>query len=928
MTWGQQGNLCMFVFFDAIKSFRVTSQWPSRLTATMILAVMLLSNTSSAFAYDANECAGSRFNSDLVCTAGDVSITGIAVAPGTPTACIGGTTFTADLDITVNFATPDRWDIGIFLSNDGNDQQLLPANGGANTCSVGILPNSSPFFDLDPNGGLDTCGDGNGTISGGTGAGVVRLYDVPVSCQAIADSGGGLYIPFVVSWDNQSSPSGADCTSILDPVPNTKSKCNAPNVSNPVEVLYGTVDAIVLPEITKTNGITAVNPGDILAYTVVITNTTGQPLSGAVFTDPDTANLTVTSVTCSAAGGATCPTTTIAAMQVTGITIPDMPEDSAVTFTIGATVANPVSPSHANTIINTANVTVQSEINSATDTDDINGAVFSDLSTSTKTVIDLNGGEADPGDVLRYTITLIETAGLAVTGASVTDDIPPYVNNFTVVSTPTGATDSSTGAGTGSNNTGYLDITGINISANGSETIVFDVTVATGTPAGTTIDNFATVNNPGGPGGTPSAPTVTVSPSAIPKTGNKKLYLYSTSPNTLSRNLPAGTPTNVTLNNSWTTWAGTSPVPLQQDNTVQSAYATLFLSADSNQDRKVEARMYCSSNPAAYATSGIYNLGTIPGTPTPYTFNLTTLQGGFAYPATCTAGNHWILRVDSHDNKNTTVYAVSGTENSRLNLDSSNIIYVENLDFYDAAYPGGATITSTTPNTTIYIRSTISDPFGSFDIDSALIDIRDPNGTSMVTADAMTEIPSLETAATKTYEYAYLVPVFPVNGHWSVTVTANEGKEGTVTDDRISAFSVVTPPNLTMVKSANGTTDADPGDVISYTLTITNSGAGLAFNVVVTDAMSPYTALALDPYSNGTPFSLGGDSGLSIQSIDYANGTDGGGNPTFGYTPISGGGDAPNGYDGNITHWQTTMDPADSVDATKQFTLDYQTIVK
>jgi uncharacterized repeat protein (TIGR01451 family) len=131
-----------------------------------------------------------------------------------------------------------------------------------------------------------------------------------------------------------------------------------------------------------------------------------------------------------------------------------------------------------------------------------------------------------------------------------------------------------------------------------------------------------------------------------------------------------------------------------------------------------------------------------------------------------------------------------------------------------------------------------------------------------------------------------------------------------------------------MVKSANGTTDADPGDVIAYTLTITNSGSGLAFNVVVTDAMSPYTALALDPYGNGTPFTLGGDSGLSFQSIDYADGTDGGGNPTFGYTPISGGGGAPSGYDGNITHWQTTMDPTDSVDAAKQFTLDYQAIVK
>jgi hypothetical protein len=33
------------------------------------------------------------------------------------------------------------------------------------------------------------------------------------------------------------------------------------------------------------------------------------------------------------------------------------------------------------------------------------------LSTSTKSVVDMNGGEASPGDTLRYTITLTESAG-------------------------------------------------------------------------------------------------------------------------------------------------------------------------------------------------------------------------------------------------------------------------------------------------------------------------------------------------------------------------------------------------------------------------------------------------------------------------------------------------------------------------------------
>ena len=930
----------MFLFFDAIKALWVNSRRKPKLTTAIILAAALLSTPSAVFAYGANECSGDRFGADLVCTAGDVSITGISVAPGTPASCIGGTTFTADLDITVNFAVPSRWDVGIFLSNDGGDPQLLSTSpGGAGACSVGILPNASPFYDLDPNGGLDICGDGDGTIGGGTGAGVVRLTDVPVSCQAIADSGGGLYIPFVVSWDNQASPSGADCTSILDPVPNTKSKCNAPDVSNPVEVQYGTVDAIVLPEITKTNGVTAVDPGDILTYSVVITNSTGQPLGGAVFTDPATANLTVNSVVCSVAGGATCPTTTIADMQGAGITIPDMPIDSAVTFTIGAAVANPVSPLHANTITNTANVTVQSETNSATDIDDINGAVFSDLSTSTKTVVDINGGEADPGDVLRYTITLPETEGLAVTGATVTDDIPSYVNSFTVVSYPTGATDNSTGAGTGSNNTGYLNITGIDVPANGTETIVFDVTIAAGTPAGTTIDNFATVNNPGGPGGTPSAPTITVSPSAVPKTDNKKLYLYSTSPNTLSRNLPAGTPASITLNNSSTAWAGTSPVALQQDNIVQSAYATLFLSADSSQDRKVEARMYCSSTPAAYATSGIYNLGTIPGTPTQYTFNLTTTQGGFTFPATCGASNHWVLRVDNHTNKNVTVHSLSGVDNSRVNLDSSNVIYVENLEYYDAPYPGGSTTASVTPGSTIYVRSFISDPFGSFDITSALIDISDPGGTPVVTAAVMTEVND-SGVATKTYEYAYIVPGGATSGNWSTTVTANEGSEGTVTDDQSSAFEVVFVfPSITFLKSSTTYRDpvndltnpkAIPGADLRYTMQATNFGFGTpdSDTLVFTDPIPTDTSLYVGDLGDGSPvlFNDIASSGYAVADVNvsYSNNTD---CNDFTYSPVP----DTDGYDQNVCQLQVQMtgsfNASDGV-TNPSFSLEFQVKIK
>jgi uncharacterized repeat protein (TIGR01451 family) len=328
-----------------------------------MFAACLLSHAVTAHAFGLTECPASRYGDDLGCTAGDVSITDIRVV-GDITSCTGGSNVTLDLELTVNFATPDRWDVGVFISNDGKDPQLRPGSGGAASCSVSILPLTSPFLNLDSNGGVDTCGDGNSGIGGGTGSGIHYMPGTTVSCRSVAGGGGNLYIPFVVSWDNQKTPPGAACTSIAHPVPNTKSKCNAPTV------IQGSVSVVVMPTITNTDGRTFVSSGDTVTYTVVITNTTGVTLSGAVFRDPAVTNIDVSNVTCSAAG-ATCPATSVAAMQGAGITIPDMPPGGSVTFTITATLAG----APPDTLTNTASVTVNGQTKSVSDTDNVVGTI-------------------------------------------------------------------------------------------------------------------------------------------------------------------------------------------------------------------------------------------------------------------------------------------------------------------------------------------------------------------------------------------------------------------------------------------------------------------------------------------------------------------------------------------------------------------------
>ena len=126
----------------------------------IVLATMPFLPTAEVHAFPINQCAAERFGSNLGCTANDVQITGMSIV-GDTASCIGGEDVTLDLQMTVNFGSPSRYDVGIFISNDGDSPQFLPASGGAASCSVSALPPSSPFMDLNGN----ACGDGESNLS-------------------------------------------------------------------------------------------------------------------------------------------------------------------------------------------------------------------------------------------------------------------------------------------------------------------------------------------------------------------------------------------------------------------------------------------------------------------------------------------------------------------------------------------------------------------------------------------------------------------------------------------------------------------------------------------------------------------------------------------------------------------------------------------
>jgi hypothetical protein len=159
-------------------------------------ALLLLAGAAAAQvapSYPVDMCPADRYGSNLGCTAKDVQITNITAkaGPNTPTSCVGGGSVTLDLDVTVDFGSSTRYDIGIFLAQDGGNPQLLSrrtsATGtGSQSCKVAILPVPT-FPSLDPGpftiGGqkyTDTCGDGSASTVGAAGTQTFTITNVVV----------------------------------------------------------------------------------------------------------------------------------------------------------------------------------------------------------------------------------------------------------------------------------------------------------------------------------------------------------------------------------------------------------------------------------------------------------------------------------------------------------------------------------------------------------------------------------------------------------------------------------------------------------------------------------------------------------------------------------------------------------------------------
>ncbi|HVF45669.1 MAG TPA: hypothetical protein VM936_21765 [Pyrinomonadaceae bacterium] len=119
-------------------------------------------------------------------------------------------------------------------------------------------------------------------------------------------------------------------------------------------------------------------------------------------------------------------------------------------------------------------------------------------------------------------------------------------------------------------------------------------------------------------------------------------------------------------------------------------------------------------------------------------------------------------------------------------------------------------------------------------------------------------------------------------------------------DDRASAaVGAAAPPSIGLLKSVTPSGTQVPGTDLTYTIAFSNTGGYPASAFILTDP-DPATVLKINDYMD---FKLGsvvnglGTTGLTV-TVAYSN--DGGASWT--YTPASGAGGAPAGYDRNVTH--------------------------
>ena len=581
---------------------------------------------------------------------------------------------------------------------------------------------------------------------------------------------------------------------------------------------------VLTPQLTivktaaTTSGSNAVaTPGGVVTYTVTVTNTGQVPYTGAGFSDPLGGVLDDAAYNGDAAATAGTVTFTSPVLSWTG----DLTPGAAAVITYSVTVSNP----------DTGDQSLANTVTSATPGSNCPAGGGDARCTVTVTVVaaaaltftqTAAAPSAVAGATVAYTITIVNSGGVAATGASFTD--------------PLG---------------GVLDDAAYNGNAVASSgTVTFaspDLSWTGAVPAGgtVTITYTVTVNNP--------------------DTGNKILTSTITSPSAGS-NCPADNPglrctatvtisqltINFTASTATTTPGGGVRYTATLANTGQTPYVGISVGTDStgiSDDATGNGDETASSGTLSVGATGAVWTGDIPVGQTVTITSTATVNN----PDT---GNHVLTAtaVSAAPGNNCPAGGTDPACTPVTDVLTPGLRIIKTADA-STAVPGqviGYTITITNTGQTPYSGATVMDSFAQMADDAVYNgNATTTSGSLSFSSPVLTWTGDLAVGASAVITYTVTVNN-PDTGDKLVINTVSSTDPGstcppgaTTTACRVTV-SVLTPA-LTITKTAS-TTTATPGSTVSYTITVTNTGQVPYSGASVTD---PLTGVLDDAAYNG-----------------------------------------------------------------------------
>jgi uncharacterized repeat protein (TIGR01451 family) len=325
-------------------------------------------------------------------------------------------------------------------------------------------------------------------------------------------SGGSVAYTIVATVSATPPASVNNTVSVMPP----SGVCLPGNTAPPCTATVSNASAAQI-SVTKTADDPTYTAGGTLSWTVTVTNTGSAAADGTTVSDPLPAGIISSAWTCLPSGGAICANAN--GNDAIAESIPTFPSGGSVTYLISGTVVTPAPI----TITNTAAATPPAggtcaPANAAPPCMGTVSTPSAQSVTTTKSVVDANGnGIADPGEQLTYTIVLTNSGGSDATGFGVSD---PLDANTAFVSASNGGTLVGN----------IVTWSGLTVPAGGNVALTLVVTVASPLPAGVThIANVAYETGTTAPSCPPAGPacvvlptpgSVTIAKSVIEANGN------------------------------------------------------------------------------------------------------------------------------------------------------------------------------------------------------------------------------------------------------------------------------------------------------------------------------------------------------------------------------------------------------------------------